>query len=182
MCIRDRARASDVKTDARFDDPYSLYNAVDFNLITYSSNDVLGRALVRADEVLESIKIIRQCLDKMPSGPITLRLKRTPPKGETTVRVEAPRGELMYYVLSDGKELPYRVKIRTPTLANIPAVCEMLKGYHIADIPAIISSIDPCYCCTERLMFVDPNKGKRWVWSYNDLRRYSMKWFKENGR
>jgi len=176
------ARASDLKTDVRFDDPYSSYDEIPFNLVTYSYCDVFARVLVRVDEVLESINIIRECLDRLPSGPIMKKLKRTPPPGEFTVRVEAPRGELMYYVKSDGKENPYRVKIRTPTLANIPAVCEMLKGYHIADIPAIIASIDPCYCCTERMLFIDKARNKRWIWSHSQLRKYSLEWYENGGR
>ncbi|RLE52252.1 MAG: NADH dehydrogenase subunit [Candidatus Methanomethylicota archaeon] len=175
------ARASDLKTDVRFDEPYCSYGEVSFNLVTYPYCDVYARALVRADETLESIEIVRQCLDKMPSGPIKLRLPRAPPPGEAVNRVEAPRGELLHYCKSDGKEKPYRFKARTPTLANIPALCEMLKGYYIADIPAIVASIDPCYCCTERMTFVDVNTGKRWVWTYNELRNYSLKWYKANG-
>ena len=172
-------RGSDVKSDARFDEPYSSYDEISFNLVTYPYCDVYARALVRADETLESIQIIRECLDKMPSGPIKVRLKRTPPPGEAVARVEAPRGELLHYVKSDGKEKPYRVKMRTPTLANIPATCEMLKGYYIADIPAIIASIDPCYCCTERMLFIDINSGKSWVWTDSELRRYSLKYYRE---
>ncbi|MCR6669032.1 MAG: nickel-dependent hydrogenase large subunit [archaeon YNP-WB-040] len=171
------ARGSNVKSDVRFDDPYTLYDTIKFNLITYDTCDVWGRAMVRVDETLECINVIRQALDKMRPGPINVKVKRIPPVGEATARVEAPRGELFYYVKSDGKETPYRVKIRTPTLANIPSLCEMLKGYYIADIPAIVASIDPCYCCTERVIFIDPNKGKKWTWSYDELRNYSRKYY-----
>jgi len=175
------ARGSNVKSDVRFEEPYCAYGEVPFNLVTYDTCDVWARAMVRIDEVLESINIIRECLDKMPNGPIRLRLPRAPPPGEAMNRVEAPRGELLHYCKSDGKEYPYRFKARTPTLANIPALCEMLKGYYIADIPAIVASIDPCYCCTERLIFRDVNSGKVWAWTYDELRRYSLKWFKSNG-
>jgi NADH-quinone oxidoreductase subunit D len=171
------ARGSNVKSDVRFDDPYTFYDMIDFNLITYDTCDVWGRAMVRVDETLECINVIRQALDKMRPGPINVKVKRIPPVGEATARVEAPRGELFYYVKSDGKETPYRVKIRTPTLANLPSLCEMLKGYYIADIPAIVASIDPCYCCTERVIFIDPNKGKKWTWSYDELRNYSRKYY-----
>ena len=150
---------------------------IDFNLITYDTCDVWGRAMVRVDETLESISVVRQALDKMRPGPINVKVKRIPPIGEATARVEAPRGELLHYVKSDGKETPYRAKMRTPTLANIPSLCEMLKGYHIADIPAIVASIDPCYCCTERVMFIDPDKGKKWIWSYDELCIYSRKYY-----
>jgi NADH-quinone oxidoreductase subunit D len=171
------ARASNIKSDVRFDDPYTLYDTINFNLITYDTCDVWGRAMVRVDETLESINAIRQALDKMRPGPINVKVKRIPPVGEAIARVEAPRGELLHYVKSDGKETPYRAKMRTPTLANIPSLCEMLKGYHIADIPAIVASIDPCYCCTERVMFIDPNKGEKWTWSYDELRNYSRKYY-----
>jgi NADH-quinone oxidoreductase subunit D len=174
-------RASGIKFDVRADDPHAAYDEVPFNVITYDSCDVLARILVRIDEVLESINIIRYCLKHMPNGPIRIRLPRAPPVGESISRVEAPRGELIHYVNSNGTEKPYRYKVRSPTLGNILAVCKMLtseKDYlvHIADIPIILASIDPCFSCTDRtLKFIDVSKNKEWIWSYEQLKKYEKR-------
>ena len=100
---------------------------------------------------------------------------------EIISRGEAPRGELFYYFKSNGTEKPERVKIRTPTLANIPAVCKMLIGYHIAEIPIVFAGIDPCLSCTGRFAFIDERKGKSWVWDKEQLRRYSLKYYRDRG-
>ncbi len=77
------------------------------------------------------------------------------PEGEAIARVEAQRGELIYYIRSDGSDVPARVKIRTPTLANLPVSLEMLRGGQIADIPIAFASIDPCFSCTDRMVVLD---------------------------
>ena len=91
--------------------------------------------------------------------------------------MEAPRGENIHYVLSSGGTTPSRVKIRTPTVANLLALCKMLEGVHIADIPVVIAGIDPCIGCADRMAFVDMGKGKSWVWDEESLRRYGIKWY-----
>ena len=180
-------RASGIKHDIRADDPYGVHDEVPFNVITYDTYDVYARILVRIDEVLESINMIRYCLDHLPSGSFKLRMPIIirPPKGESISRVEAPRGELLHYVISDGGIKPYRYKIRTPTLANIPATAKMLTSredyeVYIADIPIIFGSIDPCISCTGRVLFIDIEKNRRWIWSYDELVRYSNKRFERH--
>ncbi|RLE73415.1 MAG: NADH dehydrogenase subunit [Thermoprotei archaeon] len=180
-------RASGIKHDIRADDPYGVHDEVPFNVITYDTCDVYARILVRIDEVLESINMIRYCLDHLPSGSFKLRIPIIirPPKGESISRVEAPRGELLHYVISDGGIKPYRYKVRTPTLANIPATAKMLTSrgdyeVYIADIPIIFGSIDPCICCTGRVLFIDIEKNRRWIWSYDELVRYSNKRFERH--
>jgi len=180
-------RASGIKHDVRADDPYIAHDEVPFNVATYDTCDVYARILVRIDEVLECINMIRYSLDHLPSGPYRLKLPIIirPPPGESVSRVEAPRGELLHYVMSDGTEKPYRYKVRTPTLANIPATARMLtsrKNYvvYIADIPIIFGSIDPCLCCTGRVSFVDIEKGRSWVWSYSQLIKYSRERFERH--
>mgnify|MGYP000518809627 CR=1 FL=1 len=180
-------RASGIKHDIRADDPYGVHDEVPFNVITYDTCDVYARILVRIDEVLESINMIRYCLDHLPSGSFKLRMPIIirPPKGESISRVEAPRGELLHYVISDGGIKPYRYKVRTPTLANIPATAKMLTSrgdyeVYIADIPIIFGSIDPCICCTGRVLFIDIEKNRRWIWSYDELVRYSNKRFERH--
>lgn len=168
-------RMTGVKRDVRADDPYQAYDEIPFNVVTYPTGDVLAQILVRVGEVYEAINIIRYAVDHMPNGPIKVKVPWAVPPNETISRGEAPRGELFYYMKSNGTEKPERVKIRTPTLANIPAVCKMLIGYHVADIPIIFASIDPCLSCTGRFAFVDESKGKRWIWSSEELRLYGIK-------
>ncbi|RLE88429.1 MAG: hypothetical protein DRJ96_04560 [Thermoprotei archaeon] len=156
------ARASNVKYDVRADDPYIAHDEVPFNVVVYDTCDVWGRVMVRVDEVLEAIDMILYALDHMPSGDFRIKVPpifRAPP-GENVARVEAPRGELLHYVRSDGSDKPYRYKVRTPTLANLMATMQMLKSrgdrvVYVADIPIIFGSIDPCICCTARVLIVD---------------------------
>jgi len=176
------ARASGIDTDVRADDPYLVYDEIPLNVITYDGCDVLSRILVRVDETLESINIIRYCLDHMPDGPIR---KVVPPfvrvpEAEVVSLVEAPRGELIHYIRSNGAIKPYRYKIRAPTLGNILSLCEMLKGGYIADVPIVIAGIDPCLCCADRIAFVDVNTDKQWIWTHEQLRRYGVKWYQQN--
>jgi NADH-quinone oxidoreductase subunit D len=172
-------RASGIKSDVRMDDPYAAHDEVPFNVVTYDTCDVFGRLIVRADETLESIEMIRYCLDHMPGGPIRIRLPNTPPVGESVSRVEAPRGEDIHYVRSNGTDKPARYKVRAPTLGNIASLVEMLtsKGdylVHIADIPVVLAGIDPCMCCMDRTTrFIDPAKGKGWTWTWDQLKAYS---------
>jgi len=150
-------RASGVRNDVRADDPYAAYDEIPFNVITNDGCDVLGRTLVRCEEMLESINIIRFALDHMPGGEIRLRAPRIVPPGEAVSRVEAPRGELIHYAKSNGTMKPERYKVRSPTLANIPSVAKTLIGVHLADIPIILAGIDPCFSCTDRMVFANPN-------------------------
>mgnify|MGYP000405390505 CR=1 FL=1 len=121
----------------------------------------------------------------MPSGPIRIRLPNAPPPGESVSRVEAPRGEDIHYVKSNGTDKPYRYKVRSPTLGNLSALIEMLtsKGdylVHVADIPVVLGGIDPCMCCMDRsVKFIDPVKGKEWSLTWEQLKLYAKrKWEK----
>jgi formate hydrogenlyase subunit 5 len=144
------ARGSGVDIDVRKDDPYEAYGEIPFKMIVYDTCDTWARMNVRMDELDESINIIEYALDHMPSGPIKLDLPRSVPVGEAVNRVEAPRGELFYYVKSNGTDMPERVKIRTPTYANIPSFLQTAIGESIADVPANFVSLDPCFSCTDR--------------------------------
>ena len=103
----------------------------------------------------ESISIIRQCLDKLPGGPIDSNPKDIPP-GEGIGQAEAPRGECFHYVKSDGTNSPVRHKVRAPTYMNFPTFRETVIGETVSDATIILAAIDPCYCCTERMLIVDP--------------------------
>jgi ech hydrogenase subunit E len=144
------ARASGVDTDLRRDCAYLAYEEVDFAVPVRPEGDVLARVVVRAQEIVESCNIIEQALAQMPSGSLNAGDIYTVPAGEAVVRVEAPRGEVFYYVESDGSDVPSRVKVRTPTFANIPSVMAMVKGNEFADMPLIQAALDPCYSCTDR--------------------------------
>jgi NADH-quinone oxidoreductase subunit D len=172
-------RSCGVASDIRRDHPYLVYDEIPFNVISYEGGDQLAQVLVRVDETLESIKICIYCLNHLPDGPI--RKKFSPlgkvPEGEAVSLVEAPRGELIHYIQSRGTDKPYRYKIRSPTLGNIPSLCERLKGGYIADIPIVLAGIDPCFSCTDRMTFVDEGKDKQWGMTGEQLRRYGIEWY-----
>lgn len=163
-------RGSGVSMDVRKDDPYAAYDEVPFGIVTYDTCDVWGRLMVRVDEVHESIGIIRHAVEHLPRGAYRVRVPRRIPEGEAVSRVEAPRGEDIHYVKSNGSAFPERVKVRSPTLSNILPLCDMMRGCNIADIPAVIVSIDPCFSCTDRMVFVDPGRDRRWSMSINEIR------------
>lgn len=151
------ARASGIDYDVRKEDPYGAYEELknDFSKITASKGDSFARAEVRILEIKESRKIVNAILNNLPTGPIrvegsALKISRGIKEGEAISRIEAPRGELMYYIKTDGKEGLMRVKIRTPTLANIICLKNLLKGLEVADIPVVVASIDPCISCADR--------------------------------
>ena len=175
------ARGSGVDTDVRRDDPYAAFDEVDFNVVVRDEGDAYAKTMVRIGEIVESINAIEDALSKMPSGEIRVRAPLRVPEGEVVARVEAPRGELLYYIKSNGTDRPERVKVRTPTLANIPAVCKMLSQAYVADIPVIVASIDPCIACMDRVMLVDVRSGKTHVVSGRELRRYAIKWYERRG-
>jgi formate hydrogenlyase subunit 5 len=143
-------RGSGVDIDVRKDEPYEAYGEIPFKIITYTEGDTWARMNVRMDEVEESINIIEYALDNLPTGPFRVRVPRVVPAGEAVNRVEAPRGELFYYLKSNGTAYPERVKVRTPTFANIPAFLATAIGSSIADVPPNFVSLDPCFSCTDR--------------------------------
>ncbi len=144
------ARGSGVEMDIRKDEPYAAYGEVPFNLVTYREGDSWARLMVRLNELSESINIIDYALDNLPIGPYRVKVPRIVPSGEALSRVEAPRGELFYYVKSNGTAYPERVKVRTPTFANILSFIRIAEGGNIADVPASFVSLDPCFSCTDR--------------------------------
>jgi formate hydrogenlyase subunit 5 len=144
------ARGSGVKMDVRKDEPYAAYEQIPFKLISHGEGDSWARLMVRLEEIGESIDILNLALDDLPAGPYRARVPRIVPAGEAINRVEAPRGELFYYVKSNGTAYPERVKVRTPTFANILSFVRIAEGGTIADVPASFVSLDPCFSCTDR--------------------------------
>jgi NADH-quinone oxidoreductase subunit D len=175
------ARASDIDRDTRRDDPYAAYKELEFKVITDSHCDVYGRAVVRLLELMESYSLIRQILHNLPDGPIKVRAPRKIPAGEALSRYEAPRGEDIHYVKSDGTDKPYRVKVRAPTLANLHAVGKMLEDGYLADVPIVIAAIDPCFSCTDRIMVVDDRGRHPGMWEWGRLREFGIQWHRDRG-
>ena len=173
-------RASGVDVDLRRDDPCCAYDKAVFNVITATSCDVYGRAVVRLLELLESYKIIRQMLRDLPDGPIEVKAPRKIPEGEAIVRYEAPRGEALHYVAGNGTDKPARCKIRAPTLGNAQAMKKMMEGDSLADAPLVIAAIDPCFGCADRMIRInDVNQGDK-VIPWSELSAYSREWHRKN--
>ncbi len=163
-------RGSGVDHDLRRDEPYLVYNEFDFHVPVYTDGDTLARFYVRMQEIKESVKILRQALDKIPQGPVNAaepkrvlpQKERTygkmeelihdfmlinfginPPIGEIYHAIEASKGELGFYLVSNGEGHPWRLKIRSPSFVNLQCLPPMIKGGMISDVVAIIGSIDP---------------------------------------
>lgn len=154
-------RGSGIPSDVRRDDPYAAYDEVPFNVITYDEGDSWARMMVRFDEMFESLEIIRYILAHLPQGPaVPKAIKRMAQPGEVFSRVEAPRGELIYHIISKGGDKPYRVKVRTPSFNNIVNGVIGYRDCKLADVPVILVSYDPCISCTERVTIIDEKTGK----------------------
>jgi NADH-quinone oxidoreductase subunit C/D len=138
-------RASGVPYDVRKSDPYSIYDRFDFNVAVRYNGDVYDRYLIRIDEIRESLKILQQAVRDIPEGEIQVgrpQYQVRVPAGEAYGRVENPKGELGFYVISSGKPNPWRYHVRAPSFINLTAMGEMCKGYKIADVVAVLGSID----------------------------------------
>jgi NADH-quinone oxidoreductase subunit D len=144
-------RASGMKTDVRKDEPYEVYDRIDFDIPVRKKGDAYARNRIGIEEMIESIRIVRQALDELPGGEVRApefkkpELAKKLPVGEVYVRNEVARGEAGMYMVSNGGKTPYRVKIRGPDFLHMIPVLEfLLKGAEIADIPAIYWSLNIC--------------------------------------
>jgi Ni,Fe-hydrogenase III large subunit len=166
------ARAAGVDIDVRRDHPYAAYDKVEFNVVTQEGGDVWARIVVRVLEVFESIKIIRQCLEKMPEGPLLAERTGELPAGRIgTSSVEAPRGEAHHFVVTGEDNRPRRWRVRAPTYQNLQGIPAMIKDQRLADMTISLGSIDPCFSCTDRMEIVDIRTGELRVWSQEELTR-----------
>ena len=164
-------RACGVDRDLRKDEPYLVYDKLDFDIPTYEESDSMARYYVRVEEMVQSLKIVQQCLEKMPKGPVNankntkqvlpskekvytkmeelihdfmiINFGINPPDGESYQAVESSKGELGFYIISDGSGNPFRLKIRSPSFSNIQGLPAMLKDSMISDTVAIIGGLDP---------------------------------------
>src|SRR5712692_4301094 len=162
-------RGSGVAYDIRKAEPYDAYADMDFIVPVFPEGDVFARYMVRIEELKQSTRIVRQCIERMPDGPVNVEdpmvtpPKRevamthmesminhfmwnihsfSAPKGEVYSAIESPKGELGYYIVSDGSNKPYRLRIRPPSFCNLQALSQLIKGYMVADVVAAIGSID----------------------------------------
>ncbi len=164
-------RASGVDRDLRKDEPYLIYDQLDFDVPTYTESDAMARYYVRIEEMIQSLRIVRQCLEKMPEGPVNanevtkkvlpkkekvytkmeelihdfmiINFGINPPVGESYQAIESSKGELGFYFISDGSGNPFRLKIRSPSFSNLQGLPSMMKGAMISDTVAIIGGLDP---------------------------------------
>jgi Ni,Fe-hydrogenase III large subunit len=141
---RARGSTQDLRTTG-----YAAYGNLEFEPIVSTDGDSYARTSVRLREVYQSIDLIKQAIGKIPQGETAIPFKGFP-NGETISRVEQPRGEVLYYLRANGTKNLERMRVRTPTFANIPALLKILPGAELADVPMLILTIDPCISCTER--------------------------------
>ena len=137
-------RASGVEFDLRKNQDYLPYDRFDFNVVTAENGDCWDRWAVRLQEIRESVKIVQQAIDSIPSGPLQAKVPKVikVPAGQTYVRAENPKGEMGYYLVSDGGQGPYRLKIRSASFSNISILPWILEGALVPDIIAIMGSLD----------------------------------------
>jgi ech hydrogenase subunit E len=169
------ARAAGVRRDIRADAPYAGYHDFPVNVIVAKGGDLDAKFVVRMKELFESYRVIREILDKLPPGELSTKVKAKIPAGEVISRVEAPRGELLYFLKSDGGTNPSRVKVRTPSLCNWASVMVTAPGHKLADIPMLLAGIDPCFSCNDRLVTIRrASSADTWTWA--QLRRYGIEY------
>lgn len=158
------ARASGVRDDVRKNLPYLVYDELDWSMITQKEGDVKARVMVKALEMFQSIEILRQCLRRVKKSPPELKIKvpLVIPPAEGIAIMEAPRGEVIYHGRSNGTDMPERMRIRTPSFVNIPySVPLMLRDQQLGDLPVIVSSIDPCFSCCDRVTLLNTKSGEK---------------------
>ena len=141
-------RASGVAQDMRLL-KYAAYGGIDFAPVTAEEGDSYARCAVRIGGIFQSVEIIRQCSEKIPGGAIEIKVTGLP-EGEFYARTEQPRGEVIYYIKANGTKNLERLRVRTPTFANIPPMLKIMTGCQLADVPVLVLTIDPCISCTER--------------------------------
>jgi NADH-quinone oxidoreductase subunit D len=137
-------RASGVRWDLRKAQPYSAYDKFDFEIPIGLNGDTYDRYIVRIQEMRQSVRIIRQAVEGLPTGPIMAKIPKVlkPPVGEVYHSIEAPKGELGYFIVSDGSTQPYRIRVRPPSFVNLQALDVMVRGMLVADVVAVIGTLD----------------------------------------
>jgi len=169
-------RGSGFNRDTRYDHPYDVFKQIEFEVAVEHGCDVLSRETVRYKDVLESLKIIKQCIDIMPGGAIFIKPQQTiiKPGAFALGNDEAPRGENIHWVMHGSAQKVYRWRCRAATYNNWPSLRYQFQGNDISDAALIVCSLDPCYSCTERVTVVDVKTKKAKIISYKELKEYSQ--------
>lgn len=170
-------RSTGIARDIRAEDPYAAYDEIVPEVKTGTDGDIASLLRLRLEEVTDSCRIILEAMARLPSGDVKVTVPRVVPSGDAMFHVEAPRGELFYFIRSGGTIRPARVKIRTPTMANILTATEMLKGQTLADVPVVLTGMDPCFGCMDRLAVVDVNREREWTVNGEELRKLGMEYY-----
>ncbi len=171
------ARASGIPSDVRSDAPYAAYPSFPIRAVVEQAGDLEARFVVRLKELFESCRVIREILDRLPSGDLCTKVPRRIKEGETVSRVEAPRGELFYFIKSNGTDKPERIRVRTPTICNMMSVVKLAIGHQLADVPMILAGIDPCFSCNDRMVVMRRDRQDQEVWPWEKLRRYGIEYY-----
>jgi NADH-quinone oxidoreductase subunit D len=137
-------RGSGVNWDIRKAKPYAVYSEFEFDIPTGSTGDTYDRYMVRMEEMRQSARIVAQAVEKIPAGPLMAKLSKIikPPVGDIYHSIESPKGELGYYIVSDGSTMAYRVRVRPPSFVNLQALKQMVAGHMVADVVAVIGTLD----------------------------------------
>ena len=137
-------RACGVPEDIRISEPYGIYDRFDFGIPVGSAGDCWDRYYVRMEEMRQSLSIIVQAVEQMKTGEISAPVRRIPrpPAGEVYIRTESPRGDFGVFLVSDGSDKPYRVKVRAPSFANLQALQFLLRDAYVADVVMVLGSLD----------------------------------------
>jgi len=154
------ARSCGINVDIRRDDPYAAYDQFSLDVPIVTEGDIYSGLVIRLEESLAALDLAVEVLKTLPQGELRIKSPRRIPEGEGISRVEAPRGENIHFVQSNGTTKPERIKVRAPTLANMPSLKKRLIGIQVADIPPVVRVIDPCIGCMDRVTFVDSKTGK----------------------
>jgi ech hydrogenase subunit E len=172
------ARASNVARDVRVESPYAAYKQYPVNMMLDTRGDLEARFVVRLNELFESFRLIRLILDTLPESALTVRFPRRIPGGEAVMRLEAPRGELFYFIKSNGTDKPERVKVRTPTISNMTSVIKLAVGHQLADVPMILAGIDPCFSCNDRtVQLTNARNGSSNMMTWEGLRQHGIEFY-----
>ncbi len=173
------ARASNVPRDLRVTAPYAAYSQFPVKMVLDTRGDLQARFEVRLLELFESFRLIRQILDNLPETPLTVSMPRRIPAGEAVVRLEAPRGEVFYFVQSNGTDKPARLKVRTPTICNLNSVVRTVVGHQLADVPMILAGIDPCFSCNDRMVQISRvGQATEQNMTWGQLRKYGIDYYR----
>jgi Ni,Fe-hydrogenase III large subunit len=175
------ARGSGVDIDVRRDHPFAAYGELDFEVCVESGCDNWARTLVRIRELSQSLRILRQALDKLPEGEIAAEIDSIAPYRVGVSAVEAPRGEVSHYIMTGEDKRPFRWRVRAPSYNNLQSIPALLRGMTIADAPISIGSLDPCYSCTERMGVIDKRTGVERIYTRDELLKMSREARRSNG-